>query len=75
MQLRPPVNQRLGRLVLRDADLGLLIGRKRVSPLEQLVVDGLEEKNREGDNGREDEGCGGVELEGEGGGVLCLRPR
>jgi hypothetical protein len=69
----PLVDQRLCRLFLRDARLGLCVERERVGLCEQLVVDGLEDEEREGDDGREEEGRGGVELEGERGGVLWLQ--
>lgn len=72
MQLRPPLNQRLCALLLRDANLGLFIQRERIRALEELVVDRLEGEHGEGHDGWGDEGGREIEFEGQGGGVLCL---
>ena len=68
VQLRPRVNQLLGALVV----LGLYVSQRQgIHLLEQLIVDGLQERDGKGNDGREDQSGGDVEFEGTRRGILC----
>jgi hypothetical protein len=63
------------RLALGNTRLDCLVvqrrARERVHLLDELVVDGHDEGDGEGHDAGEQDTGGEVELEGEGGGVLC----